>query len=59
MGKQELIQFARGFIKDNPQLKEEVIDLVELCFSEIEEGGSEQHEINLCIESIKQLLEEQ
>jgi hypothetical protein len=55
----ELIEFAKGFIKDNPQLKSEVIDLIELCQSEIEEGGSMQHEINLCIESIKQLKEEQ
>jgi hypothetical protein len=55
----ELIEFAKGFIKDNPQFKSEVIDLIELCQSEIEEGGSMQHEINLCIESIKQLKEEQ
>lgn len=55
----ELIEFARNFITKNPGLKSEVEDLVQLCRDEIEEGGSETHEIQLCTESIKQLLEEE
>jgi hypothetical protein len=55
----EVIEFAKQFIAENPQLKEEVLDLVSLCRSEIEEGGSPQHEMYLCIESIKQLKEEE
>lgn len=55
----EVIQFAKQFITEHPNLKDEVIGLVELCQSEIEEGGSPQHEMSLCIESIKQLLEEE
>ena len=54
----ELINFANGFIRDNPQFKSEVHDLVQLCRDEIEEGGSPDNEIYLCRESINQLLED-
>ena len=59
MEMKQLIEFAKEFIQKHPQHKEEVIDLVQLCKDEIEEGGSPQHEMSLCIESIKQLLEEE
>ena len=55
MNMKNLISFASEFVKENPNLKSEVIDLIELCESEIEEGGSESHEVSLAIESIKQL----
>jgi len=53
----ELIKFAEQFIRDNPELKDEAYDLVQLCMDEIEGGGSKEHEIELCYESIKQLKE--
>ena len=53
------MEFARGFVKEHPHLKHQVLDLVELCQSEIDEGGSPIHEANLCINSIKELLEEE
>ena len=53
------IEFAREFVKEHPNLKHQVIDLLELCQSEIEEGGSPTHEVELCIGSIKELLEEE
>jgi hypothetical protein len=40
-------------------LKHQVLDFLELCQSEIEEGGSPTHEVELCINSIKELLEEE
>jgi hypothetical protein len=55
----EAVEFAKEFIKEHPNLKEEVVELLELCQSEIEEGGSPTHEVELCINSIKQLLEEE
>jgi hypothetical protein len=55
----EAVEFAKEFIKEHPNLKAEVIDLLELCQTEIEEGGSPTHEVDLCINSIKQLLEEE
>jgi hypothetical protein len=55
----EAIDFAREFVKQHPNLKNEVFDLLELCQSEIEEGGSPTHEVQLCINSIKELIEEE
>jgi hypothetical protein len=55
----QVLEFARGFVKEHPHLKHQVLDLVELCQSEIDEGGSPIHEANLCINSIKELLEEE
>lgn len=59
MEMKQLIEFAKEFIQKHPQHKEEVIDLVQLCKDEIGEGGSPQHEINLCIGSIQDLLTNQ
>lgn len=42
-------------IQENPSLKEEILDFYELAITEIEDGGSSQHEISLCLESINQL----
>jgi hypothetical protein len=53
----ELINFANGFIRDNPEFRDEVYDLLQLCRDEIEEGGSPEHEIQLCEESIRQLID--
>jgi hypothetical protein len=52
------VEFAKEFINEHPNLKVEVMDLLELCQSEIEEGGSLTHEVDLCINSIKQLIEQ-
>ena len=51
----ELGKFVKNFIKENPKLMDEVIDLWVLCIDEIQDGGSETHEIDLCINSIEQL----
>ena len=45
-------------VQQNPQLEEEVVGLFNLCISEIEEGGSQPHEIELCISSIEELVKE-
>lgn len=42
-----------------PHLAEEFDDLYALCYAEIEDGGSMPHEIDLCVESINQLIEEE
>ena len=55
---EELVQWARGFKNSHPDKFYEIWDYVSLCHSEIEEGGSPTHEIELCKESIKQLLED-
>lgn len=55
---EELVQWARGFKNSHPDMFSEIWDFVSLCQDEIEEGGSPTHEIELCKQSIKDLLEE-
>jgi hypothetical protein len=55
---EELVQWARGFKNSHPDMFDEIWDYVSLCHDEIEEGGSPTHEIELCKESIKQLIDE-
>jgi len=55
---EELVQWARGFKNSHPDMFDEIWDYVSLCHDEIEEGGSPDHEIELCKESIKQLIDE-
>jgi hypothetical protein len=54
----ELINHARVVIRNHPDLREEIINLIDLYQSEVEEGGSVQHELNLCATSIDELVEE-
>ena len=54
----DLLEYAKGVIKDHPQLKQDVYELVELAQTEIEDGGSEIHECELAVGSIKELIEE-
>jgi len=54
----ELVSYARSVADNHPDLKDEIDGLVDLCWSEIEEGGSIQHEINLCQRDIDSLVAE-
>jgi hypothetical protein len=54
----ELAKYCLEVISKHPKLASEVNDYFVLCNDEIEEGGSRQHEIELCIGSIKELIEE-
>lgn len=49
-------EFAIEFIKKHPQHKSEVIDYLQLCQDEIDEGGSVEHEVELFIGSCEDLL---
>jgi len=55
------LDYLKGFIKEKiqqyPNLKEEIIDLYYLCLDEIDEGGSEQSEVDSCISDINDLIE--
>jgi hypothetical protein len=53
---ENLKQFVRDSIKSHPQHKDEIMELYHLCWSEIEEGGSMENEINLCIRDIEELI---
>lgn len=55
---QELRPWINKKIEENPELKEEIFDFYSLCRTEIEDGGSEPHEIELCISSVEELIKE-
>lgn len=54
----ELVSYAKNVAAQYPDLKEEILGLVDLCESEIEEGGSVDHELHLCKTDIDELVEE-
>lgn len=53
----ELVRWARSLKNEHPDKFDDIWDFVSLCYDEIEQGGSPTHEIELCKESIKQLIE--
>jgi hypothetical protein len=53
---EELQAFGDEVIKKHPHFKDEVVELLELCISEIEEGSSCQHEVNLCWSDLEDLM---
>ena len=53
---ENLKKYIKETIASRPDLKEAIYDLYLLCKDEIEDGGSESHEIELCYSSIKELL---
>jgi len=54
--KKELGKWISDKIKKHPEVKSEILDYYQLCLDEIDEGGSTQHEINLCVSSIEELI---
>lgn len=52
----ELRKYCNEQIEKYPDLKEDINDYFELAKDETEQGGSKQHEINLCVSSIDQLI---
>jgi hypothetical protein len=44
-------------MSERPDLKEEIIDLWQLYLDEVDEGGSPDHEADLCYGSIEELVE--
>ena len=59
MNLQQLRVFINESARKHPHLKSEMHDLYWLCVSEIEEGGSPDHEIQLCFNDIEQLIEQE
>lgn len=54
----DLRKFIREKSLEYPHLESEFYDYYSLCLSEIEEGGSKTHEIELCINSIEETIKE-
>ena len=53
---QDLKKYCKEVILKHPEHSEQIVDLCWLCVSEIEEGGSSTHEINLCMTDIEDLV---
>jgi hypothetical protein len=51
-------QYATDMILKYPTLREMIIDLYELCMTEIEEGGSVENEFSLFQRDVEELIEE-
>jgi len=51
------IDFRKEFIKKHPEYMVESREMLQLMVDEIEENGSEEHELDLFMESVKQLIE--
>lgn len=58
MNLQEFKKKIKEQIVKYPLLKEDILDFYELAITEIEEGGSANHEIELCLQSINDLIDE-
>ena len=56
---EQLKEWIKVQIAQHPEHKEEMLDLYSLCIDEIADGGSEWNEVQLCISSIEELLEEE
>ena len=56
MNLEEFKKEIQRLISVYPNHKEEILDFYDLALSEIEEEGSVQNEIYLCLESIKDLV---
>lgn len=56
MNLQQLKERTLEFIQKRPDLKSELVDYYQLAVSEIEEGGSEQHECELTYSDMLDLI---
>ena len=54
----QLKEETKKFVAENPDLKDEILDFYYLAVSEIEEGGSEQHECDLAYNDMVELIKE-
>ena len=52
----QLKQFAINSIKENPNLKDQIVSLYQLALDEVEEGGREEHECQLAERDILDLI---
>jgi hypothetical protein len=56
------LEYLNSFVKkkkeEYPSLRNDINELYYLCLSEIDEGGSEQAEVDSCISDIEDLIED-
>lgn len=52
----ELLKLVKKMSNKYPELKEDIQELLQLCFEGIDEGGAEMYEVEFCYDSIKELV---
>jgi|1_EtaG_2_1085319.scaffolds.fasta_scaffold02715_17 hypothetical protein len=52
----ELLIYCTNYAAQYPQHAQEIMDFYQLALDEVEDGESEDHEVELCMESIQQLI---
>jgi hypothetical protein len=52
----QLLEYTEEVLAKYPQLKSDVDALIQLCIDEVDEGGSESHEMSLCWSDISELV---
>jgi len=55
---EELRKYVDDFKRDHPLFATEAEQLYDLCVTEIEQGGSPEHEREMCYSCIDQILED-
>jgi hypothetical protein len=55
---EDLKQKCSEYINKYPELKHEILDIYTLCLDEIEEGSPVQHEVELGLSSLEDLINE-
>lgn len=55
---EQLRKWVDEKMTQHPELRSDIRDLYRLCLDEIEDGGSVEHEIELCINDIDELIDE-
>jgi len=53
----ELIEHAKQSVQTHPDLKDQIVDIISLASLEIEQGGSEAHEVELAWDEIQSLID--
>jgi len=55
----DLKNYVRDMIVKHPELRKQMLEFLELCMDEIEEGASPANEMHLCVSDINQLITNQ
>jgi hypothetical protein len=53
---EQLVPWVKNIAKEYPTQRQDIFDFLSLCLDEIEEGGSQSHEVQLCYNDICDLV---
>ena len=56
MSHKEFVAYLKWVLEKHPEFKYEINNLFHLCQDEIEQGGSPEHERQLCISEVEDLI---